>query len=123
MAAADLVICASGTATLEIMLINRPMIVCYRLASMTYTLAKLLRLVKSRFFSLPNILANEALVPELLQNEVTGERIAQEASRWLEEPDLRARLNDRFSQLHEQLRINAAASAAHVVLQHTTRRG
>jgi len=118
MAAADLVICASGTATLEVMLINRPMVVCYRLSTMTYTLAKWLRLVKSRFFALPNILADEALVPELLQREVTGERIADEATKWLEQPARRAALQDRFRQLHEQLRIDAAASAARVVLQH-----
>ena len=78
MAAADVVVCASGTATLEVMLINRPMVVCYRLAGPTYALAKTFRLVKSRFFALPNILASEPLVPELLQQEVTGERIAHE---------------------------------------------
>lgn len=123
MAAADLVICASGTATLEVMLINRPMVVCYRLAGMTYTLAKWLRLVKSRFFALPNILAAEALVPELLQQEVTGERIAEEAMRWLENPARRVALRDRFEQLHEQLRMDAAASAARVVLKHISRQG
>ncbi len=123
MAAADLVICASGTATLEVMLINRPMVVCYRLSGMTYTLAKWLRLVKSRYFALPNILAAEALVPELLQHEVTGERIATEAARWLENPARRVALRDRFEQLHEQLRMDAAASAARVVLKHISRQG
>jgi lipid-A-disaccharide synthase len=121
MAAADLVICASGTATLEVMLVNRPMVVCYRLAGMTYTLAKWLRLVKSRFFALPNILADEALVPELLQHEVSGERIAHEASRWLDQPEKCAVLKDRFDQLHRQLRIDAASTAARVVLQHISR--
>lgn len=123
MAAADLVICASGTATLEVMLINRPMVVCYRLSAMTYTLAKWLRLVKSRFFALPNILASEALVPELLQHEVTGERIAAEAMKWLESPAHRAALNERFAQLHQQLSIDAAASAARVVLKHVNHQG
>ncbi|MCW8925649.1 MAG: lipid-A-disaccharide synthase [Xanthomonadales bacterium] len=118
MAAADLVICASGTATLEVMLINRPMVVCYRLSAMTYTLAKWLRLVKSRYFALPNILASEALVPELLQHEVTGERIADEVTKWLEQPARRDALQERFRQLHEQLRIDAASTAARVVLKH-----
>lgn len=117
-AASDLVVCASGTATLEVMLINRPMVVCYRLAGTTYTLAKWLRLVKSRFFALPNILAAEPLVPELLQHEVTGERIAQEVSKWLEEAELRADLEERFAQLHEQLRVDAASTAARTVLDH-----
>lgn len=123
MAAADLVICASGTATLEVMLINRPMVVCYRLAGMTYTLAKSLRLVKSRYFALPNILAAESLVPELLQHEVTGERIAAEALKWLEDPERRNALKTRFEQLHEQLSIDAAKSAARVVLEHIASQG
>ena len=118
MAAADLVICASGTATLEVMLVNRPMVVCYRLAGMTYRLAKWLKLVKIRFIALPNILSSEALVPELLQHDVTGERIAEEVFRWMDQPELRADLKHRFDLLHKQLRINAAATAANVVLQH-----
>ena len=119
MAAADVVICASGTATLEVMLVNRPMVVCYRLAAMTYWLGKLFRLMKSRFFALPNILASEALVPELLQHEVTGQRIAEEVFRWLDQPGLCNELSQRFDLLHRQLRIDAAATAAGVVLQHT----
>jgi lipid-A-disaccharide synthase len=118
MAAADVVICASGTATLEVMLVNRPMVVCYRLSNVTYKLAKWLKLVKSRYFSLPNILCEEAVVPELLQHEVTGERIAQEVLRWLDQPQLCSKLKSRFEKLHGQLRIDAAASAAKVVLQH-----
>ena len=118
MAAADLVICASGTATLEVMLVNRPMVVCYRLAGMTYALAKWFRLVKSRFFALPNILASEALVPELLQREVAGQRIADEVTKLLDQPELCSTLKDRFDLLHRQLKIDAAASAARVVLRH-----
>lgn len=118
MAAADVVICASGTATLEVMLVNRPMVVCYRLAGMTYALAKWFRLVKTRFFALPNILSSEALVPELLQHEVTGERIAEEVFRWLDQPGLCHDLKQRFDLLHRQLKIDAATTAASVVLQH-----
>lgn len=123
MAASDVVVCASGTATLEVMLVNRPMVVCYRVAGMTYKLAKWFKLIKSRFISLPNILASEALVPELLQHEVTGQRIADEVSRWLNEPGLCNELKDRFDLLHKQLRIDAAATAAHIVLQHIKKRG
>lgn len=118
MAAADVVVCASGTATLEVMLINRPMVVCYRLAGLTYTVAKTFKLVKSRFFSLPNILSGEALVPELLQDEVTGPRIAKEVSTWLEQADKRDKLAQRFAELHRLLRKDAAKSAADVVLKH-----
>lgn len=118
MAAADVVVCASGTATLEIMLINRPMVVCYRLARSTYALAKWFKLVKSRFFALPNILASERLVPELLQHEVTGERIATEVSRWLGQPESCEALTKRFDQLHRELKTDAATTAAVAILQH-----
>ena len=118
MAAADVVVCASGTATLEVMLVNRPMVACYRLAGMTYSLAKWLKLVKTRYFSLPNILASEELVPELMQHEVSGPNIAREVFRWLDQPIQREDLCQRFELLHRQLRIDAANSAASVVLQH-----
>ena len=123
MAAADVVVCASGTATLEVMLVNRPMVVCYRLAGMTYKLAKWFKLVKTHFFSLPNILASEQLVPELLQHEVTGQAIAREVLRWLDQPELCENLKRRFDLLHQQLRIDAASTAADVVLQHITDSG
>jgi len=118
MAAADVVVCASGTATLEVMLINRPMVVCYRLAGSTYALAKWFRLVKSRFFALPNILASEPLVPELLQQEVTGERIAKEVCQWLDDSESRDALTKRFNQLHHELKTDAATTAAKAVMQH-----
>ena len=84
------------------------MVVCYRLAGMTYHLAKWLRLVKSRFFSLPNILAGEALVPELLQHEVTGLRIAEEGRK------KRAEATSQLEHLETELRetlISASARA------------
>jgi lipid-A-disaccharide synthase len=118
MAAADLVICASGTATLEVMLINRPMVVCYKLSPTTYRIMKWFRLRKTRFFSLPNILSSEELVPELLQHEVTGRSIADETSKWLDQSERRENLKSHFERLHRQLRIGAAATAANVVLKH-----
>jgi lipid-A-disaccharide synthase len=114
-AAADVVMVASGTATLETMLINRPMVVSYRLAPSTYQLAKFLKLVRAKFFSLPNILAGEALVPELLQDDVSGRRMAEEVLKWLEDTNRRQALQMRFSELHEQLRRNASARAAEAV--------
>jgi lipid-A-disaccharide synthase len=122
MAAADVVICASGTATLEVMLVNRPMVVCYRLAGMTYRLAKWFKLVKTRYFALPNILTCEALVPELLQHEVTGRRIADEVIRWLDQPEQCDQLKQRFDLLHRQLKIDAAVTAANIVLRHAEKK-
>ena len=109
--AADLVICASGTATLEIMLINRPMVVAYRIAESTYRLAKATKMVSASRFALPNILAGEDLVPELLQHDATGGRMAEEATRWLQDADRRSAVKDRFSELHETLRCNASEQA------------
>ena len=114
-AAADAVLVASGTATLETMLINRPMVVSYRLAPSTYRLAKFLKLVRTRFFSLPNILAGEALVPELLQEDASGPRMAEEVLKWLEDAGRRQALQIRFSELRQQLRCNASARAAEAV--------
>jgi len=113
--AADVVVCASGTVTLEAMLINRPMVVTYRLAEATYRLVKVLSLVKSRFIGLPNILADESLVPELIQGEATGQRIAEEASRWLEDRSSRDSLGKRFEALHGALRSDAGVHAAEAV--------
>ena len=96
---------------------NRPTVVCYRLAGSTYALAKWFRLVKSRFFALPNILASEPLVPELLQHEVTGDRIAKEVCKWLDESDSRDELTKRFDQLHRELKTDAAATDAMAVMQ------
>ncbi|MGA9573768.1 MAG: lipid-A-disaccharide synthase [Lysobacterales bacterium] len=121
MAAADVVVCASGTATLEVMLVNRPMVVCYRISGMTYRLMKWFRMLKTRYFSLPNILASELLVPELLQHEVSGQRIADEVVRWLDQPALVSGLKQRFDQLHRELKIDAAATACDVVLRQIAR--
>jgi lipid-A-disaccharide synthase len=115
MAAADVVVCASGTAALEAMLVNRPMVVVYRLSWMTYLVGKAFRLVKARFTSLPNVLANQALVPELLQHEVSPERIADEVRAWIENPQSVQALREAFSRQHQQLRRDAARSAAEVI--------
>ena len=79
---------------------------------------KWFRMLKTRFFSLPNILAGELLVPELLQHEVTGQRIADGVIRWLDNPDQVNSLKQRFDDLHKVLRIDAAATAGDVVLRH-----
>ncbi|NIP16965.1 MAG: lipid-A-disaccharide synthase [Xanthomonadales bacterium] len=115
MAAADVVLTASGTATLEAMLINRPMVVAYRVSEPTFYLNKWLRLLKSPYFSLPNILAGERLVPELLQHEVTPRRLADEVSAWLEDAGRRAALADRFTAMRGELRCDAASSAARCI--------
>ena len=114
-ASADSVMCASGTATLETMLINRPMVVAYRISPLTYQLVKKLGIVKPQFFALPNILAGAALVPELIQHEATGDRLAGEIDKWLEDENSRTALRERFLELHDQLRCDASKRAAEAI--------
>ncbi len=115
MAAADVVLCAAGTATLETMLVNRPLVMAYRLARPTYLMAKHLKLIRPQLFALPNILAGERLVPELIQDEANGDRLAEEALRWLGNPQQAAALRERFGDLHRQLRCDASGRAAAAV--------
>ncbi len=122
-AAADAVLCASGTATLETMLINRPLVMVYRIAESTYLALKHLRLIRPQLFALPNILAGESLVPELIQEDANGARMAAEIRRWLENAEKRAELQLRFDELHGELRCGASRQAAAAVsglLDHDT---
>jgi lipid-A-disaccharide synthase len=121
-AAADVVMSASGTATLETMLVNRPLVVAYRLSATTIFLVKHLRLLKPQHFSLPNILAGETLVPELIQNEVSGESLARETAKWLNDEAARASLEQRFLDIHNDLRCDASMRAAEAVSELLERR-
>ncbi len=116
MAASDLVLVASGTATLEAMLLERPMVVAYRLAPATYAVARGLRLVKSRFFSLPNILAGAPLVPEFLQTRATPEAMSAAALSYLKSPGRVRELQEEFRRQHALLRRGASDTAARAVL-------
>jgi lipid-A-disaccharide synthase len=78
LAAADVAIVSSGTATVEAALLGKPMIVIYKLSPMTARLAK--PLVHTKFFSMVNLIAGRAVVPELIQNDFTGERVASESA-------------------------------------------
>jgi len=117
MAAADVVLMASGTATLEAMLLKRPMVVAYRLATLTYWLAK--PLVRITHFSLPNLLAQETLVPEFLQHDVVPEKLGTAVSNWFDHPEKVETLQARFLELHHQLRQSASKQAAQAVLSLT----
>lgn len=115
MAAADAVMLASGTATLECMLLKRPMVVAYRLAPLTYRMAR--QLVNSRYFSLPNLLAGRPLVRELIQDEVTAENLGREVIALIENPARARELATVFAQIHADLRRDANRQAADIVLE------
>jgi len=115
MAAADAVMLASGTATLECMLLKRPMVVAYRLAPLTYQMARVL--VNSRYFALPNLLAGRSLVRELVQDEVTAETLGHEVLALIENPVRAQELASVFAQIHADLRRDASRQAAEIVLE------
>lgn len=113
MAAADVVLVASGTATLEAALLKRPMVISYKLGGMTYRLAKWLTYLP--WVGLPNVLAREFVVPELLQDDATPEKLAAALNTWLEDAEARARVTERFVDMHLSLRQDNARRAADVV--------
>jgi lipid-A-disaccharide synthase len=114
MAASDVILIASGTATLEATLLKKPMVVGYKMAWLTYAIYS--RMLKTPFVSLPNILANAPLVPEVLQDELTVERLTQELSHWLDDAEARQALEQRFTQIFDDLYRDSDQLAAKAVL-------
>lgn len=115
MFAADVVLLASGTAALEAMLAKRPMVVAYRIAPLTHWLVKRLGLLKVDRYSLPNVLAGETLVPELMQSECTPETITAAVQRWFNDEAAVTALLPRFDALHHALTAGGAEAAAAAV--------
>jgi lipid-A-disaccharide synthase len=114
--AADAVLVASGTATLETLLCKRPMVVAYRLGGLTAFLLRRFGLLKAPYFAQPNLLAGRRVVPELAQGDVTPERLGREIERWLDEPDAAAELATLFTAIHRQLQQGASERAAAAIL-------
>ncbi|MBE9549753.1 MAG: lipid-A-disaccharide synthase [Proteobacteria bacterium] len=110
-AASEVVLAASGTATLETLLIGRPMVVCYKLAAFTYFIARSFKLIKSTYFSLPNILAGKRLVPEYAQDQASPENLATAVMDWLQQPGKQLAVKLEFQRIHLQLRQNASKNA------------
>ncbi|KZY61970.1 lipid-A-disaccharide synthase [Oleiphilus sp. HI0071] len=113
MAASNVVLLASGTATLECMLMKRPMVVAYRLNKLTYWVMQ--RLIKTPYVALPNLLAGKELVPELLQDDATVSNISAAVLERLP-VSMEKSLQSDFSLLHESLKKNASSEAAEAVL-------
>ncbi|MDT0604476.1 lipid-A-disaccharide synthase [Thalassotalea castellviae] len=112
MAASDCLLTASGTVTLEAALIKRPMIICYKFNFVTFIIAKLM--VKLEWFSLPNLLANKTLVPELLQQDVCVENILPLVKERLYKDQ--SELNQAFMTIHQSLQQNASEKSAEAVI-------
>jgi lipid-A-disaccharide synthase len=116
LAACDAAIVASGTAALETLLTGRAMVVAYRASALTAFLVRAMGLVKVRYFSLPNLLAGRSVVPELLQEQVTGPALAEALLNELEDPQHVAELVSEFTAIHRTLRCGGAARAAEAIL-------
>jgi lipid-A-disaccharide synthase len=116
MVAADAVLLASGTAALEALLAKRPMVVAYRISALTYRLVMGLGLMKVDRYSLPNVLANEPIVTELMQDQCTVDNLVDALEPLLRDPSASASLEPRYLAIHERLRGGGSAAAADAVL-------
>ena len=104
--AADLVILASGTATLETALFKKPMLVAYKSSWLEFTIYKMVRLIK--FISLPNILLNREVVPEFLQDNLSPEILSQKVFEILDDKKYQSNLKKDFNSLHKSLKRNTS---------------
>ena len=114
LAAADVALVASGTATLEAALLKKPMVIAYKMARASFQLMRHMGYLP--YVGLPNILAGEFVVPELLQHDATPENLAQALLNSLNDAVVRARIPRRFGDMHRELKRNTAEQAARAVL-------
>ncbi|RYY74023.1 MAG: lipid-A-disaccharide synthase [Gammaproteobacteria bacterium] len=113
MAAADVVLLASGTVALEAMLLKKPMVVAYKMAPLTFKI--LSWLIKTPYVSLPNLLAGKLLVPELLQDAATPEKLSAAVLNYFESPEETQQLINTFAQMHVILKRDASVRAANAI--------
>ena len=114
MGAADAVMLASGTAALEAMLLKKPMVVAYRMAKFSHWLIR--RLVSVSNFCLPNLLASQTLVPELIQDELSPQALCATIVNYLDHPEVVDKIKQQFTEIHQTLRKNASQHAADAII-------
>ena len=114
LAVADLALVASGTASLEALLLGTPMVVAYRMPQANYQILK--RMVTVPFIAMPNILANDELVPEFVQDKVTPTVLADAMNKWISDPKARADFTARAREITEALRLQASEKAADEIM-------
>lgn len=123
MAAADVILTASGTATLEGLLSKRPMVVGHKVQAATYWLARLLKLVKVPHIAMANLLADERLAPELIQHECEPQFLLPPLRRFFAEPSLREQVAARYTEIHRSMRSDTNHEAAAAVMALMKERG
>ena len=114
-AAADAVLVASGTATLEVALFKKPMVIAYKMLEATWQIQK--RMGYQPWIGLPNILAGEFVVPEFLQAAATPEALADALWRQLNDQPLQQQLRQRFTDMHHSLLRDTASVSAQAVME------
>lgn len=115
MAASDVVLIASGTSTLEAMLLKRPMVIAYKMSGFSFALLK--RIVKVKFVGLPNLLAGDKIVTELLQDDLTPANIAQQLNILINGDTLRDQLDKIYREIHLSLMRGAGVVATDAILK------
>jgi lipid-A-disaccharide synthase len=115
LSAADAVMVASGTASLETALCKRPMVVVYRLGALSAWVLTRLNLIKSKFFAQPNLLADRRVVGEYFQEQIVPASIGAELLMWLDDDAKRHALEQEFTRIHTELRRGAGARAAQAI--------
>lgn len=113
MGASEAILLASGTASLQAMLVKRPTVVAYKMSPLTYWIAK--RIINVPYISLPNLLANQALMPEYIQDDVLPEKMGEKLLQYLTDFDRNQTIIKEFERLHTVLRKNAGQSAASAI--------
>lgn len=121
MSAAHVVLLASGTAALESALLCKPTVAAYRIAELSARIIDILGLIKTRYFTLPNLLTEEPLIPELMQWAVTPEAVAAEVADLLGDSERQAAIRSRFAKLRTELALDADHRAADAVIELATR--
>ncbi len=116
MSAADVVLLASGTAALESALLGKPTVAAYSIAKLGAVIARIIGL-RNKYFTIPNLVADEALIPEFIQEDVKAGALAQSVWELLEDPARREEISRRFATLREELALGADERAADAVIE------
>lgn len=117
MSAADVVLLASGTAALESALLGKPTVAAYKVAGMTAAILRTFRLLKNEYFTIPNLLTEEPLIPEYIQEDATPKALAQAVWELLQDPQRREDIGRRFATLRTELALGADDRAAEAVIE------
>jgi lipid-A-disaccharide synthase len=116
MSAADVVLLASGTAALESALLGKPTVAAYAIAKLSAVIARIIGL-RNKYFTIPNLVADEELIPEFIQEDVKAGALAQSVWELLEDPARREEISRRFATLREELALGADERAADAVIE------